>query len=80
MKKLTALMAAAALLGSTTLAPAMYAPIQNGLTGGIILAQAAKDEKDKMGKKDKAKPKPKAKEKKMKDKDKDKEKEKEKAK
>jgi hypothetical protein len=81
MKKLTALMAAAALLGSTTLAPAVYAPMKSGLSGDIVLAQMSKD-KDKTrpeeqpgkpgekDKKDKVKPKPKAKEKKSKDKDK----------
>ena len=76
MKNLTALIAAAALLGSTTLAPAVYAPMKSGLSGEIVLAQM-KDEKDKdKGKKDKAKPKPKAKEKKAKDKDKDRDKDK----
>lgn len=74
MKKLTVLIAAAAFLGTTALAPAVYVPMTSGLSGGtsIVLVQM-KDEKDK-GKKDKAKPKPKAKKSKDKDKDKDKDK------
>ena len=75
MKKLTALIAAAAFLGTTSFAAAIYVPASSGIKNPTILVQMEKDkdkDKDKMGK-DKAKPK-KAKMKKDKDKDKDKDK------